>query len=219
MNTKGLTPIKAVLAPTLIGAIFVAGVNWYDESNADSTPRMQPSSAFACTQEAKRCPDGAYVGKVGPNCEFAPCPNAKSAQGGTQLPRPPAVENGLDQERNTIRELQRQWETVSRKVPFSPTTTNKLWVLDAIQFIGTGRMLIQFEDGHEVHAAAMDYDDGLFKILKVFKSRSPFVLGDWQNIVKEYGTKEHQITTYLYDSVSGGYTRSSENIFIRRRAR
>jgi len=80
-------------------------------------------------------------------------------------------------------------------------------------------MLIQFEDGHEVHAAAMDYDDGLFKILKVFKSRSQFVLGDWQNIVKEYGTQEHQITTYLYDSVSGGYTRSSENIFIRRRAR
>jgi hypothetical protein len=26
-----------------------------------------------CTQEAKLCPDGSYVGRTGPNCEFAPC--------------------------------------------------------------------------------------------------------------------------------------------------
>ncbi len=28
----------------------------------------------ACTQEAKLCPDGSYVGRTGPNCEFTPCP-------------------------------------------------------------------------------------------------------------------------------------------------
>ncbi len=28
----------------------------------------------ACTQEAKQCPDGSYVGRTGPNCEFSPCP-------------------------------------------------------------------------------------------------------------------------------------------------
>ncbi|MEK7573481.1 MAG: PsbP-related protein [Patescibacteria group bacterium] len=28
----------------------------------------------ACTQEAKLCPDGSSVGRQGPNCEFAPCP-------------------------------------------------------------------------------------------------------------------------------------------------
>ena len=28
----------------------------------------------ACTQEAKLCPDGSYVGRAGPDCEFAPCP-------------------------------------------------------------------------------------------------------------------------------------------------
>ncbi len=80
-------------------------------------------------------------------------------------------------------------------------------------------MLIQFEDGHEVHAAAMDYNDSLFKILKVFKSRPEFVPVDWQNIVKEYGTQQYPIATYLYDSGSGGYTASSENTFILRRAR
>lgn len=26
-----------------------------------------------CTQEAMQCPDGSWVGRTGPNCEFAPC--------------------------------------------------------------------------------------------------------------------------------------------------
>ena len=30
----------------------------------------------ACTAEAKLCPDGSYVGRTGPNCEFAACPGA-----------------------------------------------------------------------------------------------------------------------------------------------
>lgn len=29
---------------------------------------------IACTMEAKLCPDGSYVGRSGPNCEFAKCP-------------------------------------------------------------------------------------------------------------------------------------------------
>ncbi len=33
----------------------------------------------ACTEEAKLCPDGSAVGRVGPNCEFAPCPEEKKA--------------------------------------------------------------------------------------------------------------------------------------------
>ena len=33
------------------------------------------SSPVACTMEAKICPDGSSVGRVAPNCEFAPCPN------------------------------------------------------------------------------------------------------------------------------------------------
>ncbi|MBU2037389.1 Gmad2 immunoglobulin-like domain-containing protein [Patescibacteria group bacterium] len=34
----------------------------------------EPPSFQACTEEAKLCPDGSYVGRTGPNCEFAPCP-------------------------------------------------------------------------------------------------------------------------------------------------
>lgn len=28
-----------------------------------------------CTMDAKLCPDGSYVSRVGPNCKFTPCPS------------------------------------------------------------------------------------------------------------------------------------------------
>lgn len=34
--------------------------------------------AVACTMDAKMCPDGSYVGRTAPNCEFAPCPGPVS---------------------------------------------------------------------------------------------------------------------------------------------
>lgn len=40
---------------------------------AGEAPPTSPGEVF-CTMEAKLCPDGSSVGRVGPNCEFAPCP-------------------------------------------------------------------------------------------------------------------------------------------------
>lgn len=34
-----------------------------------------------CTMEALQCPDGSYVGRSGPNCEFLQCPNQSSFVG------------------------------------------------------------------------------------------------------------------------------------------
>ncbi len=31
----------------------------------------------ACTEDAKICPDGSAVGRVPPDCEFAPCPSGE----------------------------------------------------------------------------------------------------------------------------------------------
>ena len=36
---------------------------------------LPPEGGVACTMEAKLCPDGSAVGRTGPNCEFAPCPD------------------------------------------------------------------------------------------------------------------------------------------------
>ncbi len=65
--------------------------NWLNNgiSSAPSTPPVLPPDTsvaspsnpgngggmVACTMEAKMCPDGVnYVGRQGPNCEFAKCP-------------------------------------------------------------------------------------------------------------------------------------------------
>lgn len=40
--------------------------DWYNNT-------QKPEEVF-CTMDAKICPDGSGVGRVGPNCEFAPCP-------------------------------------------------------------------------------------------------------------------------------------------------
>ncbi len=36
--------------------------------------QMANSGTIACTMEAMLCPDGSYVGRTGPKCEFSPCP-------------------------------------------------------------------------------------------------------------------------------------------------
>lgn len=45
-------------------------------NSISSANSLIPNEArvYACTREAKICPDGSAVGRTGPNCEFAPCP-------------------------------------------------------------------------------------------------------------------------------------------------
>ncbi len=37
----------------------------------------QPMPPIACTTDAKLCPNGSYVSRTGPNCEFAACPTSQ----------------------------------------------------------------------------------------------------------------------------------------------
>lgn len=40
---------------------------------------LSGEGTWACTMDAKMCPDGSYVGRQGPNCEFAACPGEVQA--------------------------------------------------------------------------------------------------------------------------------------------
>ncbi len=44
---------------------------------------IQNPETVACTMEAKLCPDGSYVGRIGPKCEFAECPSPINIGSGT----------------------------------------------------------------------------------------------------------------------------------------
>lgn len=39
------------------------------------TDKACPGGPIACDSSAMQCPDGSYVGRTGPNCEYAACPS------------------------------------------------------------------------------------------------------------------------------------------------
>lgn len=41
-------------------------------------PKLFTPEPVVCTADARLCPDGSYVGRTGPRCEFAPCPDTKT---------------------------------------------------------------------------------------------------------------------------------------------
>lgn len=68
-NNKGFIPILIVL--TIVGVLALGGgIYYYLVKNSQKS--------IGCTQEAKVCPDGSAVGRTGPNCEFAVCPEVKT---------------------------------------------------------------------------------------------------------------------------------------------
>jgi murein DD-endopeptidase MepM/ murein hydrolase activator NlpD len=61
-----------LFAAVLSGCIKAPIVQAPPNVNIDTNPTT--TEPVACTKEARICPDGSAVGRVGPNCEFAPCP-------------------------------------------------------------------------------------------------------------------------------------------------
>lgn len=61
----------------LITTMLLAACAQSAPSKPVETP--PPDNQILCTQDAKQCADGSWVGRSGPNCEFV-CPNgAKEA--------------------------------------------------------------------------------------------------------------------------------------------
>lgn len=80
MNTK-INPILAIGIIVLIAFAFGGSVWWQSEKMQDfQVPSVsvlvppEENKGVVCTQEAKQCPNGSYVSRTGPNCEFAACP-------------------------------------------------------------------------------------------------------------------------------------------------
>ena len=62
-------PAAWLLLPYILWVSFAGYLN-YSIWQLNSVGYKQ----IACTQEAKLCPDGSYVGRTGPKCEFSACP-------------------------------------------------------------------------------------------------------------------------------------------------
>jgi hypothetical protein len=68
MDRKGFAPVLIIGIIALV--VIAAAVGWYLVVRQNATV----PAGVACTTEAKQCPDGSYVGRTGPDCQFAACP-------------------------------------------------------------------------------------------------------------------------------------------------
>jgi len=69
-----IKPLAIIAVTGMIAAAVFGGVL--------AARSLNPTKQVACTLEAKLCPDGSAVGRVGQNCEFAPCPSEALCEGG-----------------------------------------------------------------------------------------------------------------------------------------
>lgn len=78
---KKNTVVLVVMAGLVLVIVVIGGFYLF----------RQPAGEVACTAEAKLCPDGSFVGRGGPRCEFAKCPDIYSDLIRVTLPAPNAV--------------------------------------------------------------------------------------------------------------------------------
>lgn len=63
---------KTLLAVIVIVVLVIAGF-MFMQSQQSMLPVENEEETVVCTMDAMQCPDGSYVGRTGPNCEFV-CP-------------------------------------------------------------------------------------------------------------------------------------------------
>ncbi len=78
-KTKPALSFSTMLIVGLVVIFVTVGyfsLPWRQAIRARSAQASRPQ-AVACTMDAKACPDGSYVGRVAPSCEFELCPVAQ----------------------------------------------------------------------------------------------------------------------------------------------
>ncbi|HEX7724788.1 MAG TPA: hypothetical protein VF438_03590 [Candidatus Paceibacterota bacterium] len=83
MTPKTWFSISILVVIAVVCAIIIHAVRPAPVSTIPDTG----TGAVVCTMEAKMCPDGSYVGRTGPKCEFSACPGTSSSSSTTK-PKP-----------------------------------------------------------------------------------------------------------------------------------
>ena len=87
--SKSITPVS-----TLLTVIVGIGLGACTPKKDTAVPGTDP---VACTEEAKVCDDGSSVGREGPDCEFAACPD-DAIPLNDDPPADPPIEEQTEQE-------------------------------------------------------------------------------------------------------------------------
>lgn len=108
----------------------------------EETPgEVNPDEQVMCTMDARMCPDGSYVGRTGPNCEFAACPGEDNELTISEIPEvsrimsPEIVFNAYIEE--NIKEVTKREAVLGGN-----------WFITSIENTGEGTAVVEYEDGH-----------------------------------------------------------------------
>lgn len=69
-----MSKAKILLAIAVLLAILAAVFVWTARETLNEPALGGEDEAIFCTMDAFECPDGSFVGRVAPSCDFAPCP-------------------------------------------------------------------------------------------------------------------------------------------------
>ncbi len=139
----------------------------------------------------------------------------------------PLAEIISESQKSILLTMKDDWQSIQGKIPFRPGhpgTTD--WLApNAVQFISTTSMLINFEDGYTSNLALLNISipDGEFQILETWKNKSLFTQEEWQEVVNKYGSSAFPVvSTYTVSLVRGAeiisfpeLTKVPENVFVK----
>jgi hypothetical protein len=152
-------------------------------------------------------------GQLAPAPAAPPPSTSQSSTTPRESPSTPTIAEQADVEQAIVQQLRSQWQSISQTVPFPFTLGGTTWTLDAIQFIGNSRLLVQFEDGHVAHAAVLEVADHRISLVQAFLEPD-FPYPDWVQLVKRYGNSNYPISTYSWEGDSESFKRASEQVFV-----
>jgi hypothetical protein len=72
------TEFKIILTGAFVVMLFGLLSNAVLHSRTEDYSLGIEKGSFACTTDAQICPDGSYVGRIPPYCQFAPCLTAET---------------------------------------------------------------------------------------------------------------------------------------------
>ena len=71
---------KAVLGLLLVAIIGVVGYIFWQMAIQSDNADAGEEGEIVCAKDARQCPDGSFVSRVPPTCQFAACPNSNAQE-------------------------------------------------------------------------------------------------------------------------------------------
>jgi hypothetical protein len=160
MNKKILlTMVSSIIVLAACGSAPVNNGNTNNNGSANNpdiaveTPDQAGGEQVMCTMDAKMCPDGSYVGRTGPNCEFAACPS-EDAESELTVSEAPQVGRIMSPESVFQRYMEENIAEVSDK----EAVLGGNWSVSNIENTGEGTAVVDYEDGHITGKMEVKYE-------------------------------------------------------------